>query len=178
MHQSKQTTNWVLYSVFTDKPERTCHFPAPGRNCMTHRQALQDFPDTSQVSLHKNKINLPFQKTCWKLCPSDSCVPVYQWKHWIIQILPVIRVSSPLPKKDLLQFFTREMFKKRSAWWTDSEAECNTTRSRGRSSEKRSRLNTRTSNYRCIASAWHTLNRPSWGELAARPSPNIITWIY
>jgi hypothetical protein len=25
---------------------------------MTHRQALQDFPDTSQVSLHKNdKIN-------------------------------------------------------------------------------------------------------------------------
>jgi hypothetical protein len=28
---------------------------------MTHRQALQDFPDTSQVSLHKdNKVNLPF----------------------------------------------------------------------------------------------------------------------
>jgi hypothetical protein len=27
---------------------------------MTHRQALQDFPDTSQVSLHKNnKIDLP-----------------------------------------------------------------------------------------------------------------------
>jgi hypothetical protein len=27
---------------------------------MTHRQALQGFPDTSQVSLHKNnKINLP-----------------------------------------------------------------------------------------------------------------------
>jgi hypothetical protein len=27
---------------------------------MTHRQALQDFPNTSQVSLHKNnKINLP-----------------------------------------------------------------------------------------------------------------------
>jgi hypothetical protein len=27
---------------------------------MTHRQALQDFPDASQVSLHKNKISLPF----------------------------------------------------------------------------------------------------------------------
>jgi hypothetical protein len=27
---------------------------------MTYRQALQDFPDTSEVSLHKNnKINLP-----------------------------------------------------------------------------------------------------------------------
>jgi hypothetical protein len=40
--------------VFTDKPERNYHFPAPGRNCISHHQALQDFPDTSQVSLHKN----------------------------------------------------------------------------------------------------------------------------
>jgi hypothetical protein len=33
----------------------TCRFPAG-----THRQALKDFPDTSQVWLHKNnKINLP-----------------------------------------------------------------------------------------------------------------------
>jgi hypothetical protein len=48
----------LLYSALTDKVERNCHFPAPGWNCMTHRQALQDFPDTSQVSLHKNnKIN-------------------------------------------------------------------------------------------------------------------------
>jgi hypothetical protein len=29
------------------------HIPAPGRNCMTHRQALQDFPDTSQAWLIK-----------------------------------------------------------------------------------------------------------------------------
>jgi hypothetical protein len=30
---------------------------------MTHHQALQDFPDTRQVSLHKNnKINLPFAR--------------------------------------------------------------------------------------------------------------------
>jgi hypothetical protein len=36
-----------------------CHFAAVGWNCKTHRQALQGFPDTSQVSLHKNnKINL------------------------------------------------------------------------------------------------------------------------
>jgi hypothetical protein len=47
-------------SAFTDKPEHNCHFPAPVRNCMTDRQALQDFPDTSQVSFHENnKINSP-----------------------------------------------------------------------------------------------------------------------
>jgi hypothetical protein len=47
----------MLYSAFTDKVESNWHFPAPGRNCMTHRQGLQGFPDTSQVSLHtKNKI--------------------------------------------------------------------------------------------------------------------------
>jgi hypothetical protein len=30
----------IYYSAFTDKPERNCHFPAPGTNCTTHRQAL------------------------------------------------------------------------------------------------------------------------------------------
>jgi hypothetical protein len=40
------------YTAFTDKVERNCHFPAPGRNCMTHSQALQDSPDTSQALLH------------------------------------------------------------------------------------------------------------------------------
>jgi hypothetical protein len=50
-----------LHIEFTDKVERNCHFPASGWNCMTHRQALQGFPDTSEVSLHKNnKINLHF----------------------------------------------------------------------------------------------------------------------
>jgi hypothetical protein len=49
-----------MYSAFTDKVERSCHFPAPGWNCMTYRRALQGFPDTIEVSLHKNnKINLP-----------------------------------------------------------------------------------------------------------------------
>jgi hypothetical protein len=32
--------------------ERNCHFTVPGWNCMTHCQALQDFPGTSQVSLY------------------------------------------------------------------------------------------------------------------------------
>jgi hypothetical protein len=42
------------------KSECNCHVPAPGRNCITHRQALQYFPDTSQVSHYRNnKINLP-----------------------------------------------------------------------------------------------------------------------
>jgi hypothetical protein len=42
-----------LYSAFTDKVERNCHFPAPGWNRVTRRQALQCFLDTSQVFLHK-----------------------------------------------------------------------------------------------------------------------------
>jgi hypothetical protein len=45
---------------FTDKPECNCHFPATGRNCMTHSQMKQDFPNMCQVLLHKNnKISLP-----------------------------------------------------------------------------------------------------------------------
>jgi hypothetical protein len=49
----------ALYSAFADKPERKCHFPAAGWNCMTYRQTLQDFPDMSSVSLYKkHKINL------------------------------------------------------------------------------------------------------------------------
>jgi hypothetical protein len=44
----------LTYSAFTDKVERNCHFPVPGRNCITHRQALQGFPDTSHEPLHKN----------------------------------------------------------------------------------------------------------------------------
>jgi hypothetical protein len=53
------------YSLFSDKLERNNHFPARGRNCMTHRQALQNFSDTSQVSLHKNnKITFLFCRSC------------------------------------------------------------------------------------------------------------------
>jgi hypothetical protein len=37
------------------KVERNCHFLASGWNCMTHRQALEGFPDTSQVPLHTNR---------------------------------------------------------------------------------------------------------------------------
>jgi hypothetical protein len=43
--------------MFTDKVERNFHFPAPGWNRMTHRQALHDFPDTIQVPLHKHDKN-------------------------------------------------------------------------------------------------------------------------
>jgi hypothetical protein len=44
-----------LCSAITDKVERNCYFPAPGYNCMTHRQALQGFvfPNTSQEKLYK-----------------------------------------------------------------------------------------------------------------------------
>jgi len=50
--------HYTIYSAFTAKPERNCHFPAPGRSCMTHSQALQGFPEASQTYLHKNNINL------------------------------------------------------------------------------------------------------------------------
>jgi hypothetical protein len=39
---------------YTNNLEYNCDFPAPGRNYVIQRQALQDFPDTSQDSLHKN----------------------------------------------------------------------------------------------------------------------------
>jgi hypothetical protein len=69
---------WDHYhSASTDKVKHNCHFPAPGRNCMTHRQALQDFPDTSQVSLHKNdKVNFPFLEALkmLSLCMHMHCI--------------------------------------------------------------------------------------------------------
>jgi hypothetical protein len=44
----------------TDKSEGNYHFLASGWNCMTHRQAVQNFTDASRASLNKNnKINLP-----------------------------------------------------------------------------------------------------------------------
>jgi hypothetical protein len=42
---------YVYYSALTDKLERNCHFPAPGWNCMTHRQPLQGYPRMSQALL-------------------------------------------------------------------------------------------------------------------------------
>jgi hypothetical protein len=51
---------------------------------MTHRQALQGFPDTSQVSLHENnKIVLPFLQQWFKvwfgLCPYGVNSSVEMW---------------------------------------------------------------------------------------------------
>jgi hypothetical protein len=49
-----------IYSASTGMVTHNSHILAPGRNCMTRHQALQDFPDMSQVLLYKNnKINLP-----------------------------------------------------------------------------------------------------------------------
>jgi hypothetical protein len=44
-----------MHSAYTDKPDSNCHFPAPGRNCITHCQALHVFLDRSQVSIYKNE---------------------------------------------------------------------------------------------------------------------------
>jgi hypothetical protein len=37
-------THVIKYSAFTDKVERNCRFPAPGWNCIIHRQVLQSLP--------------------------------------------------------------------------------------------------------------------------------------
>jgi hypothetical protein len=57
-----QKLNWRVKINFhyTDEVGRNCHFPVPGWNCMTHRQALQSFPDKNQVSLHKEIIQHTF----------------------------------------------------------------------------------------------------------------------
>jgi hypothetical protein len=36
LYVERQKMLHTYYSTFTDKPEHNCHFPAPGRNCMTH----------------------------------------------------------------------------------------------------------------------------------------------
>jgi hypothetical protein len=68
----------LIYIVFTDKVERNCHFPAPGWNCMTHREALQGFADTSQVSLRTKQSN---QLNSFIAVPAGSrqvsCVQLY-----------------------------------------------------------------------------------------------------
>jgi hypothetical protein len=46
-----------IRSAYNAREERCSDLQPPGRNCMTHRQAQQDIPHTSQVLLHKNKKN-------------------------------------------------------------------------------------------------------------------------
>jgi hypothetical protein len=51
----------VYSSALTDKATCNLHFWSPIWNCMTHCQALKGFPNTSQVSVDKNKkISLRF----------------------------------------------------------------------------------------------------------------------
>jgi hypothetical protein len=49
--------------AFVDIVTRNCHFPAPSRNCMTHPQVRQDFPDMSHVPLHKKTIKQTLART-------------------------------------------------------------------------------------------------------------------
>jgi hypothetical protein len=79
-HRYLQTGS--TYCVLTDETECNFYFSAPSCNCMTHHQALQVIPDTSQVSLHQNNTtNLPFFKQFCKGPKSNSCVQLYQWTH-------------------------------------------------------------------------------------------------
>jgi hypothetical protein len=46
--------------VCNNTEDASFDLPPSGSNCMTYRQAPQDYLDTIKVSLHKNnKINLP-----------------------------------------------------------------------------------------------------------------------
>jgi hypothetical protein len=47
----------MKYSAYDYKVDRSYDLPGPGRNCMTHRQELKDFPDKRQVLFHENNIN-------------------------------------------------------------------------------------------------------------------------
>lgn len=39
--------------------QHSCPLSAPSRNCVTRHQVLEEFPDTSHASFHKNnKINI------------------------------------------------------------------------------------------------------------------------
>jgi hypothetical protein len=64
--------------MYDDKLQRSCHLPAPGRNYMTHRQALQYFPDKSHESLDKNnKLILPILLDVLKmLSPCTHTLPI------------------------------------------------------------------------------------------------------
>jgi hypothetical protein len=61
--------------MFTNKVEHSYHFPALSWTYMTHSQALQGFPNMSEVSLHKSNksIYLYYSSSSWEL-ESDSYV--------------------------------------------------------------------------------------------------------
>jgi hypothetical protein len=68
-------SGFSLYSAFTDKLKLNWHLAAPSRNCVTHSQELQDFPNMSQALLHKkNKINSPILWGAENELASDSCM--------------------------------------------------------------------------------------------------------
>jgi hypothetical protein len=61
--ESHEATNFCNNNAVTDKVQRKCQFQIPGWNRVIHRQVLQDFRDTSQVSLRKiYKNNFPALK--------------------------------------------------------------------------------------------------------------------
>jgi hypothetical protein len=52
--------------TMTELQQRSIYLPTAGRNCMTHRRALEDFPDTSQVSLYKTRWSNVCCERWWK----------------------------------------------------------------------------------------------------------------
>jgi hypothetical protein len=91
---------------------RNCYLPATGRNCMTQRQALQYFHDTSQASLNENKTSTtrtwnwyPCRRTralyhlnVFKFIASFCLLKIWRWRS-LVQGVPLIFVvcSHPAP---------------------------------------------------------------------------------
>jgi hypothetical protein len=69
--------------MFADKPERNGHLPAPGKNCMTHRQVVQNYLDTS-APWKQNQFLFFFVRGAANDVSVTAGVPVYQWTHCII----------------------------------------------------------------------------------------------
>jgi hypothetical protein len=86
-HTYKQTNGLsykpLQYSAFTDKVERNCHFPAPGRNCYNTGKLILLF-FMKQHLYRENLVALGGES--WSSrggAVSVSCVELYQWTRCI-----------------------------------------------------------------------------------------------
>jgi hypothetical protein len=70
---------YTIYGVFTDKVERNCHFPAPGRNCYNVGKLILLLYGMILHSYRENLVALGGESCSSSQEPgSDICFPVYQ----------------------------------------------------------------------------------------------------
>jgi hypothetical protein len=72
----------TLYSAFTHKVQRNCHFPAPSRNCYNKVSWFYCSYGAILDSYRENIVALGGESCSSSREPgSDSCVQLYQWTH-------------------------------------------------------------------------------------------------